>query len=53
MELLEYERSLPKRFDLNMKVFCIYHQNDFDRLTKGQKQELAKHHGMVIKIEAH
>lgn len=53
MELLEYECSLPKRFDLNMKAFCIYHQNDFDRLTEGQKQELAKHHGMVIKIEAH
>lgn len=52
-ELLEYECSLPKQFDLNLKAFCLYHQNDFDRLTEKQKQELANHHGRVIKIEAH
>ncbi len=53
IELLDYECSLPKQFDLNMKAFCIYNQKDFDRLTEEQKQELVKHHGMVIKIEAH
>lgn len=53
MDLLEYECSLPKQFDLNMKAFCIYNQKDFDRLTDEQKQKLAKHHGMVIKIESH
>jgi len=53
MELLEYECSLPKQFDLNMKAFCIYNQKDFDRLSEEQKQELVKHHGMVIRVEAH
>jgi hypothetical protein len=53
MELLEYECSLPKQFDLNMKAFCLYHQKDFDRLSEEQKQELANHHGSVIKIEPH
>jgi hypothetical protein len=52
-ELLEYECSLPKQFDLNLKAFCLYHQKDFDRLSAEQKQELANHHGKVIKIEAH
>ncbi|WP_415309872.1 hypothetical protein [Candidatus Nitrosocosmicus sp. FF01] len=52
-ELLEYECSLPKQFDLNLKAFCLYHQKDFDRLSEEQKQELVNHHGKVIKIEAH
>ena len=52
-ELLEYECSLPKQFDLNLKAFCLYHQKDFARLSAEQKQELANHHGRVIKIEAH
>ena len=52
-ELLDYECSLPEQFDLNMKAFCLYHQKDFNRLSKQQKQELAKHHGRIIKIEAH
>jgi hypothetical protein len=52
-ELLEYECSLPKQFDLNLKAFCLYHQKDFDRLSAEQKQELANHHGRVIKIAAH
>lgn len=51
-ELLEYECSLPKQFDLNLKAFCLYHQKDFDRLSEEQKQELVNHHGKVIKIEA-
>jgi hypothetical protein len=52
-ELLEYECSLPKQFDLNIKAFCLYHQKDYDRLSQEQKQELANHHSRIIKIEAH
>lgn len=52
-ELLEYECSLPKQFDLNLKAFCLYHQKHFDRLSEEQKQELANYHSRVIKIEAH
>lgn len=52
IELLEYESSLLKQFDLNVKEFCLYHQKDFEKLSEEQKQELANHHGKVIKIEA-
>lgn len=56
-ELLEYESSLPKQFDanlnLNLKGLCLYHQTDFDKLSEGQKQELVKHHGMAVLLQAH
>lgn len=60
-ELLEYESSLPKQFDanlnlnlnLNLKGLCLYHQTDFDKLSEEQKQELVKHHGMAILLQAH
>ena len=58
-ELLEYESSLPKQFDanlnlnLNLKGLCLYHQTDFDKLSKEQKQELVKHHGMAVLLQAH
>jgi hypothetical protein len=54
-KLIEYEMSLPTKYDNNMKLkgFCFYHQEDFDRrLTEQQKQMLLEHHGknlMVIK----
>jgi hypothetical protein len=54
-KLIEYEMSLPTKYDDNMKLkgFCFYHQVDFDRrLTEQQKQILLEHHGknlMVIK----
>ena len=58
-ELLEYESSLPKQFEanlnlnLNLKGLCLYHQTDFDKLSKEQKQELVKHHGMAVLLQAH
>jgi hypothetical protein len=56
-ELLEYESSLPKQFDtnlnLNLKGLCLYHQTDFDKLSEEQKQELVKHHGMAVLLQAH
>jgi hypothetical protein len=54
-KLIEYEMSLPTKYDDKMKLkgFCIYHQEDFDRrLTEQQKQMLLEHHGknlMVVK----
>jgi hypothetical protein len=47
-KLIEYEMSLPKKYDDNMKLkgFCCYHQEDFDRrFTKEHKQMLLEHHG--------
>ena len=35
-----------------MKGFCLYHQNDFNRFSDKQKQELIKHHGQALKIDS-
>ena len=52
-KLIEYEMSLPTKYDYNMKLkgFCFYHQVDFDRrLTKEQKQMLLEHHGKTLMV---
>jgi MEDS: MEthanogen/methylotroph, DcmR Sensory domain len=51
-DLIKYELFLPKKFvNMNLKGICLYHKNDFDRLTIEQKQKLATHHGMAMEIE--
>jgi hypothetical protein len=38
-KLVEYERSLPKKFDgMNLKGFCLYHQKDFERRFSQEHQ---------------
>jgi hypothetical protein len=52
-KLIEYEMSLPTKYDDNMKLkgFCFYHQEDFDRrLTEQQKQILLEHHGKNLMV---
>ena len=50
-ELLEYERSLPLKFNsMKCKGFCCYHQANFDRLSENQKEELLEHHYMNLII---
>jgi hypothetical protein len=52
-KLIEYEMSLPTKYDSEMKLkgFCFYHQKDFDRrLTKQQKQKLLEHHGKSLMV---
>ena len=49
-ELLDHELSLPTKFDISMKGFCLYHQKDFDRFSDEQKQKLIEHHGKAIKV---
>jgi hypothetical protein len=49
-ELVDYELSLPTKFDVPMKGFCLYHQKDFDKLSDEQKQKLVEHHGKALKI---
>lgn len=44
-ELLEYETSLPLRFNsIKCKAFCCYHQANFDRLSESEKKQLFEHH---------
>jgi hypothetical protein len=50
-KLIEYEMSLPSRYDDKMKLkgFCFYHQEDFDRrLSKEAKQNLLEHHDKAL-----
>ena len=49
-DLANFELSLPSKYDMDLKKICIYHQKDFNRLSKEQKQKLVNHHVMSIKI---
>ncbi|MDQ4057406.1 MAG: MEDS domain-containing protein [Thermoproteota archaeon] len=52
-KLIEYEMSLPSKFDDKMKLkgFCFYHQEDFDRrLSKEEKQKLVEHHEKALRV---
>ncbi|MDF2768774.1 MAG: MEthanogen/methylotroph, DcmR Sensory domain, partial [Nitrososphaeraceae archaeon] len=52
-KLIEYEMSLPTKYDDKMKLkgFCFYHQEDFDRrLTEQRKQMLLEHHGKNLMV---
>jgi hypothetical protein len=52
-KLIEYEMSLPTKYDDQMKLkgFCFYHQEDFDkRLSKEQRQKLLEHHGKNLMV---
>ena len=49
-EFFDYELSLPTKYEVQMKGFCLYHQKDFDKLSNEQQQKLIEHHGKAIKI---
>jgi hypothetical protein len=52
-KLIDYEMSLPAKYDGNMKLkgFCFYHRKDFnERLSKQQKQKLLEHHGKNLMV---
>lgn len=50
-DLVDYELSLPIKFDVDVKGFCLYHQKDFDKFSDEQKQQLIGHHGKTLKID--
>ncbi len=52
-KLIEYEMSLPTKYDDKMKLkgFCFYHKEDFDRrLSKEEKQKLVEHHDKALRV---
>jgi hypothetical protein len=49
--LVDYELSMPIKFDVDMKGFCLYHQKDFNKFSHKQKQELIRHHGKALQID--
>ncbi len=46
--LLEYERSLQKRFDIRLKGTCTYHKDDFATLPKEQQETIISAHNRVL-----
>jgi hypothetical protein len=50
-KLVEHELSMPCRFDVNLKRFCVFHKQDFNVLIEEQKQKLVNHHGQVLIVE--
>ena len=48
--LVDYELYLLSQFDLNLKVICLYHHGDFDRLSEDSKRKIIKNHKIAIKI---
>jgi hypothetical protein len=52
-DLIDYELSLPSKYDGNLKTFCLYNKREFDlRLTEQQRQKLLEHHGKNMIIAA-
>jgi hypothetical protein len=51
-DLVDYESSLPLKFDMPMKGFCLYHLKDFETFTDEQKQKLIQHHSKTLRISA-
>jgi hypothetical protein len=50
-KLMEHELSMPSQFDINLKRLCVFHKQDFNRLTEEQRQKLVNHHGQVLNVE--
>lgn len=47
--LVEYEQSLPKTYEGNLKGFCLYHQKDFEnRFNQEEQASLHDCHGQNV-----
>jgi hypothetical protein len=52
LKLIQHECSLPKKFEKNLKVFCLYHQKDFEnKFSQEQQAELLNCHSRDIMVE--
>jgi MEDS: MEthanogen/methylotroph, DcmR Sensory domain len=49
-DLIGWEMELPRKFDMNLKGLCLYHERDFERLSEAQKQKLLKHHNKILEL---
>jgi hypothetical protein len=48
--LIDFESSLPLKFDMNVKRICTYHTGDFKRFEAHEKDNLIKSHHQRIKM---
>jgi hypothetical protein len=49
-DLIGWEMELPRKFDMNLKGLCLYHERDFSRLSEVDKQKLSKHHNKILQL---
>ena len=50
-ELMQYELSLPHKYEDAISTVCSYHLKDFETLTEAQQQTLFDHHFKSIVVE--
>ena len=50
-EMMQYEKSLPQKYEDTMKGICCYHLEDFENLSETQQQTLFDHHFKSIVVE--
>jgi DcmR-like sensory protein len=46
--LVGYERSIPKKMDLEFKGICAYHEGDFANLSKEQQEIILSAHNRIM-----
>ncbi len=50
-ELMQYELSLPQKYQDTLKGICCYHSKDFEKLSETQQQTLFDHHFKSILVK--
>jgi MEDS: MEthanogen/methylotroph, DcmR Sensory domain len=50
-ELMQYELSLPQKYEDTISTVCSYHSKDFEKLAKNQQHTLFDHHSKSIVVE--
>ena len=50
-EMMQYEKSLPQKYEDTMKGICCYHLEDFGNLSETQQQTLFAHHSKSILVK--
>jgi hypothetical protein len=48
--LIGWEMELTGRFETDLKGFCLYHMQDFKRLSEKDKQKLYRHHTRTLHL---
>ena len=49
-DLVNFELSIPSKYEFDLKRICVYHQNDFNKVSEDQKEKLLNHHMIAVKI---
>ena len=46
--LVDYERSLKKKMEIELKAVCSYHKSDFENLSNDQQENILSAHNSII-----